>query len=176
MEQLTDDPSQGDIYLLGGRSPFPLVPDPVHFGVKNLMEVLAKGDDAEVSAAEALLLLKAAGRLPDQHPGLVQGVCVRPGSIGVHGFQCDQFDAFQVRNVGLEVVAGREVDDGQRTSGLLPPSHKPRYTDSRSAAAASDQDVRLPDGRGQLHWRERRSSPDGDECLGAAGPGEHRDI
>ena len=48
------------------------------------MEVMAKGDNAEVGAADALVFLKAARRLPDQPTGLAQGVRVRPGSISVH--------------------------------------------------------------------------------------------
>ena len=84
MEQLTHHPTQRDIHVLGRCGASPLVGDPFHFGVEDLMEVMAKRHDAGVGTADALLFLEAARRLPDQATGLVQSLQVGPRCVNVH--------------------------------------------------------------------------------------------
>ena len=164
------------MYLFSCRRVAQLCPDAVHFGLKNLIDVLAKGHNSTVGAAALLLLSEAAGSPPDQRAGLMQGLRVGPGSIQMHRFQRDQLDPRQVCNLGLEVMAGCKVNDGQRAARLLSPVCQCGRGDTCPVAAAPDEDVRLPDGGCQFRRRERRPSPGGYECLCAAGLGENRDV
>jgi hypothetical protein len=94
----------------------------------------------------------------------------------MHGFQRDQLDPRQVCNLGLEVMAGCKVDDGQRGTRHLPPACECCCGNPCPAAAAPDQDVRPPHGGSQFFRGERRSSPRGHERRCTAGLGENRDI